>query len=128
MINYLIYIKINLESEKGFGYIKINEKDKKMFEINSKRNFFEEVLKAYEHKDKLPLANLSFLSKKTKEAIFELNSRKVSVNSIDSDISANELPGISKEDYDTIKEIIDKFNLEDKEENKDFEESENNKK
>ena len=118
----------NLESEKGFGYIKINEKDKKMFEINSKRNFFEEVLKAYEHKDKLPLANLSFLSRKTKEAIYETNSRKVSVNSIDSDISANELPGISKEDYDTIKEIIDKFNLEDKEENKDFEESENNKK
>ena len=99
-----------------------------MYKINSKRHLFEEVVKAYEHKDKLPLTNLSFLSKKTKEAIYEPNSRKVSVNSIDSDISANELPGISKEDYDNVKEIIDKFNLEDKFENKDFEESENNKK
>ena len=104
--------KDGFESEKGFGYIKINETDKKMFEIDSKRNLFEEVVKAYERKDKNPLINLSFLSKEKKEEILDTNSRKVSVNSVDSDISMTETQGISKEDYENIKEIIDKFNLE----------------
>ena len=104
--------KDGFESEKGFGYIKINETDKKMFEIDSKRNLFEEVVKAYERKDKNPLINLSFLSKERKEEILDTNSRKVSVNSVDSDISMTETQGISKEDYENIKEIIDKFNLE----------------
>jgi hypothetical protein len=104
--------KNEYESSKGFGYIKINEKDKKMFEIDSKRNFFEEIVKAYENKDKNPLVNLGFLSKKTINKINDANSRKVSVNSIDSDISVNEFPGISKEDYENIKEIIDKFDIE----------------
>ena len=83
-----------------------------MFEIDSKRNFFEEIVKAYENKDKNPLVNLGFLSKKTIDKIYDANSRKVSVNSIDSDISVNEFPGISKEDYENIKEIIDKFDIE----------------
>ena len=104
--------KDGFESEKGFGYIKINETDKKMFEIDSKRNLFEEVVKAYERKDKNPLINLSFLSKERKEEILDTNSRKGSVNSVDSDISMTETQGISKEDYENIKEIIDKFNLE----------------
>ena len=104
--------KDGFESEKGFGYIKINETDKKMFEIDSKRNLFEEVVKAYERKDKNPLINLSFLSKERKEEILDTNSRKVSVKSVDSDISMTETQGISKEDYENIKEIIDKFNLE----------------
>ena len=83
-----------------------------MFEIDSKRNLFEEVVKAYERKDKNPLINLSFLSKERKEEILDTNSRKVSVNSVDSDISMTETQGIAKEDYENIKEIIDKFNLE----------------
>jgi len=115
--------KDGFESEKGFGYIKINDNDKKMFEIDSKRKIFEEILKAYKRKDKNSLINLSFLSKKTKEAILEPNSRKVSVNSVDSDISMNELQGISKEDYENIKEIIDKFDLE--KENKNNDDKEN---
>ena len=112
--NKNIYTNANdgLQSEKGFGYIKINERDKKLFEVDSKRSLFEEVLKAYKRKDKNPLLNLSFLSKKTKENILEPNSRKVSVNSVDSDISMNELQHISKEDYENIKEIIEKFDLE----------------
>ena len=115
--------KDGFESEKGFGYIKINDNDKKMFEIDSKRKIFEEVLKAYKRKDKNPLINLSFLSKKTKETILEPNSRKVSVNSVDSDISMNELQGISKEDYENIKEIIDKFELEKEDKNNDDKEN-----
>ena len=107
--------KEGFESEKGFGYVKINDKDKKMFEIVSKRPLIEEVVKAYKHKDKYPLVNFGFLSKKTEEKLYEPNSRKVSVNSVDSDISINELPGISKEDYENVKEIIDKFNLDDEE-------------
>ena len=107
--------KEGFESEKGFGYVKINDKDKKMFEIVSKRPLIEEVVKAYKHKDKYPLVNFGFLSKKTGEKLYEPNSRKVSVNSVDSDISINELPGISKEDYENVKEIIDKFNLDDEE-------------
>ena len=106
--------KEGFESEKGFGYIKINDKDKKMFDIVSKRHLMEEVIKAYKHKDKLPLVNFGFLGKKTAEALFESNSRKVSVNSVDSDISINEFPNISKEDYENVREIIDKFNLEEK--------------
>ena len=109
--------KEGFESEKGFGYIKINDKDKKMFDIVSKRHLMEEVIKAYKHKDKLPLVNFGFLGKKTAEALFESNSRKVSVNSVDSDISINEFPNISKEDYENVREIIDKFNLEEKDQN-----------
>ena len=109
--------KEGFESEKGFGYIKINDKDKKMFDIVSKRHLIEEVIKAYKHKDKLPLVNFGFLGKKTAEALFESNSRKVSVNSVDSDISINEFPNISKEDYENVREIIDKFNLEEKDQN-----------
>ena len=52
------------------------------------------------------------MSKERKEEILDTNSRKVSVNSVDSDISMTETQGISKEDYENIKEIIDKFNLE----------------
>ena len=98
--------------EKKFGYIKINDKDKKLYEIDSKRKLFEEVVKSYQNKEKNPLLNLGFLSKKTKDKILEPNSRKVSVNSVDSDISMSELRGISKEDYENIKEIVDKFDLE----------------
>ena len=112
--NIISNSKYDCESEKGFGYIKINERDKKLYEIDSKRGLFEKMIKAYENKDKEQnfLINLDFLSKKTKDMINEANSRKVSVNSVDSDISMNELQGISKEDYDNIKEIIDKFDLE----------------
>ena len=109
--------KDGFESEKGFGYVKINEKDKKMYEIVSKRHIMEELAKSYKHKDKYPLVNFGFLSKKTGETLFEPNSRKVSVNSVDSDLSINELPGISKEDYENVKEIIEKFNFEKKEQN-----------
>ena len=109
--------KDGFESEKGFGYVKINEKDKKMYEIVSKRHIMEELAKSYKHKDKYPLVNFGFLSKKAGEALFEPNSRKVSVNSVDSDLSINELPGISKEDYENVKEIIEKFNFEKKEQN-----------
>ena len=111
--------KKDVESEKGFGYIKLNEKDKKMFEIDPKRYIFEEVVKAYEAKDnKMPYLNLDFLSSKTKEKIREENSRKFSVNSVDSDISANALPMISNEEFEKIKEVIDKLNLGKNENNK----------
>ena len=111
--------KKDVESEKGFGYIKLNEKDKKMFEIDPKRYIFEEVVKAYETKDnKMPYLNLDFLSSKTKEKIREENSRKFSVNSVDSDISANALPMISNEEFEKIKEVIDKLNLGKNENNK----------
>ena len=99
------------ESEKGFGYVKINEKDKKMFEVASKRKIFEEMMKSYKKNDINPYINLDFLSAKTKERLKEENSRKYSVNSVDSDISANALPIISNEEYETIKDIIDKLNL-----------------
>ena len=99
------------ESEKGFGYVKINEKDKKMFEVASKRKIFEEMMKSYKKNDINPYINLDFLSAKTKEKLKEENSRKYSVNSVDSDISANALPIISNEEYETIKDIIDKLNL-----------------
>ena len=116
--NLYNFNKGELNNEKRFGYIKLNEKDKKMYQIESKRNFFEEVLKSYQNKDKGLYKNFGFLSQKTKEALNEDNSRKVSVNSIDSDISVNELPGISKEEYEKIKDIIDKLNLEKKDEKK----------
>ena len=116
--NLYNFNKGELNNEKRFGYIKLNEKDKKMYQIESKRNFFEEVLKSYQNKDKGLYKNFGFLSQKAKEALNEDNSRKVSVNSIDSDISVNELPGISKEEYEKIKDIIDKLNLEKKDEKK----------
>ena len=106
------------ESEKGFGYVKINEKDKKMFEIAPKRYIVEEVIKAYERNDKNPQLNLDFLSGKTKEKIREENARKLSVNSVDSDLSANAIPNISNEEYEAIKNIIDKFNIGKTENNK----------
>ena len=109
--NYIYCNKKDEESEKGFGYVKINEKDKKMFEVASKRNIFEEVMKSYEKKDINPHINLDFLSAKTKEKLKEENSRKFSVNSVDSDISATALPIISNEEYETIKDIIDKLKL-----------------
>ena len=105
------------ESEKGFGYVKINERDKKMYEVASKRNIFEDVMKSFEKKDINPHINLDFLSAKTKEKLKEENSRKFSVNSVDSDISANALPIISNEEYETIKDIIDKLNLGKKQDN-----------
>ena len=37
------------------------------------------------------------------------------MNSVDSDVSVNALPNISNEEYKTIKEIIEKLNLEKKE-------------
>ena len=90
-----------------------------MFEIDPKRYIFEEVVKAYEAKDnKMPYLNLDFLSSKTKEKIREENSRKFSVNSVDSDISANALPMISNEEFEKIKEVIDKLNLGKNENNK----------
>lgn len=109
--NNLFCNKKDEESEKGFGYVKINEKDKKMFEIAPKRNIFEEIMKSYAKKDLNPHINLDFLSSKTKEKMREENSRKFSVNSVDSDISANALPIISNEEYETIKDVIDKLNL-----------------
>ena len=109
--NILFCNKKDEESEKGFGYVKINEKDKKMFEIAPKRNIFEEIMKSYAKKDLNPHINLDFLSSKTKEKMKEENSRKFSVNSVDSDISANALPIISNEEYETIKDVIDKLNL-----------------
>ena len=115
--NYIYANKKDEESEKGFGYVKINEKDKKMFEVASKRNIFEEVIKSYEKKDINPHINLDFLSAKTKEKLQEENSRKFSVNSVDSDISANALPIISNKEYETIKDIIEKLNLGKKENN-----------
>ena len=117
--NNLYSNKKDEESEKGFGYVKINEKDKKMYEIAPKRYIFEEALKSFENKDINPQLNLSFLSSKTKEKMKEENSRKFSVNSVDSDISANVLPIISNEEYETIKDIIEKLNLEKKEEEED---------
>ena len=110
--------KKDVESEKGFGYVKINEKDKKMFEIAPKRYIVEEVIKAYERNDKNPQLNLDFLSGKTKEKIREENARKLSVNSVDSDLSANAIPNISNEEYEAIKNIIDKFNIGKTENNK----------
>ena len=114
--------KKNLESEKGFGYVKINEKNKKMFEISSKRYIIEEIMKGLEKNEKTPFLNLDILSAKTKEKIKEENSRKISVNSVDSDISINGLPNISNEEYDTIKDVIEKFNLGKKDKNKKDEE------
>jgi len=100
------------DSEKGFGYVKINEKSKKMFEIDPKRYIFEEVVKASINKESnTPYLNLDFLSDKTKEKIREENNRKFSVNSVDSDISSNALPIISQEEFEKIKDIIDKLNL-----------------
>ncbi len=110
--------KKDVESEKGFGYVKINEKDKKMFEIAPKRYIVEEVIKAYERNDKNPQLNLDFLSGKTKEKIREENARKLSVNSVDSDLSANAIQNISNEEYEAIKNIIDKFNIGKTENNK----------
>jgi hypothetical protein len=116
--NNLFCNKKDEESEKGFGYVKINEKDKKMFEIAPKRYIVEEVIKAYERNDKNPQLNLDFLSGKTKEKIREENARKLSVNSVDSDLSANAIPNISNEEYEAIKNIIDKFNIGKTENNK----------
>jgi hypothetical protein len=61
---------------------------------------------------------LDFLSGKTKEKIREENARKLSVNSVDSDLSANAIPNISNEEYEAIKNIIDKFNIGKTENNK----------
>ena len=99
------------ESEKGFGYVKINEKEKKMFEIAPKRYLVEEMVNAYEKNEKNPHLNFDFLSDKTKDKIREEKNRKFSVNSVDSDISANALPNISNEEYEAIKDVIDKLNL-----------------
>ena len=41
----------------------------------------------------------------------EENNRKLSVNSVDSDLSVNALPNISNEEYEAIKDITDKLNL-----------------
>ena len=75
------------ESEKGFRYLKLNEKNKKMFDVGPERSIFEEVVKSYEVKDnKIPYLNLDFLNFKTKEKIREENSRKFGLNSVNSDI------------------------------------------
>ena len=103
--------KKDKESEKGFGYVKINEKDKKMFEIASKRYIIEEIMNASEKNENTPFLNLDFLSSKTKEKVREANSRKISVNSVDSEISSNGLPNISNEEYNNIKDVIEKLNL-----------------
>ena len=103
--------KKDKESEKGFGYVKINEKDKKMFEIASKRYIIEEIMKASEKNENTPFLNLDFLSSKTKEKVREENSRKISVNSVDSEISSNCLPHISNEEYNNIKDVIEKLNF-----------------
>ena len=66
-------------------------------------------------KDINPQLNLNFLSSKAKEKMRGDNLRKYSVNSVDSDVSVNALPNISNEEYKTIKEIIEKLNLEKKE-------------
>ena len=99
------------ESEKGFGYVKINGKDKKMFEIAPKRYIFEEMVKAYEKNEDNPYLNFDFLSSQTKNKMREENNRKLSVNSVDSDLSVNALPNISNEEYEAIKDITDKLNL-----------------
>ena len=99
------------ESEKGFGYVKINGKDKKMFEIAPKRYIFEEMVKAYEKNENNPYLNFDFLSSQTKNKMREENNRKLSVNSVDSDLSVNALPNISNEEYEAIKDITDKLNL-----------------
>ena len=107
------------DSEKGFGYVKINEKNKKMFEISPKRYIFEEAVKASENQEgNSPYLNLEFLSEKTKEKIREENNRKFSVNSVDSDISANVLPVISQDEFEKIKDIIEQLNLGKKDNNK----------
>lgn len=107
------------DSEKGFGYVKINEKNKKMFEISPKRYIFEEAVKASENQEgNSPYLNLEFLSEKTKEKIREENNRKFSVNSVDSDISANVLPVISQDEFEKIKDIIEQLNLCKKDNNK----------
>ena len=99
------------ESEKGFGYVKINGKDKKMFEIAPKRYIFEEMVKAYEKNENNPYLNFDFLSSQTKNKMREENNRKLSVNSVDSDLSVNAFPSISNEEYEAIKDITDKLNL-----------------
>lgn len=107
------------DSEKGFGYVKINEKNKKMFEISPKRYIFEEAVKASENQEgNSPYLNLEFLSEKTKEKIREENNRKFSVNSVDSDISANVLPVVSQDEFEKIKDIIEQLNLGKKDNNK----------
>ncbi len=83
---------------------------------------FEEVMKSYKKKDLNPHINLDFLSSKMKEKMREENSRKFSVNSVDSDISANALPIISNEEYETIKDVIDKLNFGKAEKNNKIEE------
>ena len=113
--NNLYLNKKEQESEKSFGYVKINKKDKKMYEIAPKRYIFKEALKSFEKKDINPQLNLNFLSSKAKEKMRGDNLRKYSVNSVDSDVSVNALPNISNEEYKTIKEIIEKLNLEKKE-------------
>ena len=113
--NNLYWNRKEQESEKGFGYVKINKKDKKMYEIVPKRYIFKEALKSFERKDINPQLNLNFLSSKRKEKMRADNLRKYSVNSVDSDVSVNALPNISNEEYKTIKEIIEKLNLEKKE-------------
>ena len=73
---------------------------------------FEEAVKASENQEgNSPYLNLDFLSDKTKEKIREENNRKFSVNSVDSDISANVLPIISQDEFEKIKDIIEQFNL-----------------
>ena len=107
------------DNEKGFGYVKINDKNKKMFEIAPKRYIFEEAVKASENQEgNSPYLNLDFLSEKTKEKIREENNRKFSVNSVDSDISSNVLPVISQDEFEKIKDIIEQLNIGKKDNNK----------
>ena len=107
------------DNEKGFGYVKINDKNKKMFEIAPKRYIFEEAVKASENQEgNSPYLNLDFLSEKKKEKIREENNRKFSVNSVDSDISSNVLPVISQDEFEKIKDIIEQLNIGKKDNNK----------
>ena len=55
--NNLYWNRKEQESEKGFGYVKINKKDKKMYEIVPKRYIFKEALKSFERKDINPQLN-----------------------------------------------------------------------